>query len=316
MAATAELIEKARPGDPTRARYPDSEGFVERDGARIFYEVYGEGEPTILLIPPWAIVHSRVWKAQIPYLARHCRVVAYDPRGNGRSDRPQRPHAYGLGETARDAVDVVNATDANEVIPIAMSAGTLEGLHLAARHPDRVRGVVFIGPLFPVTDEWPAWTRAPLTETRDAYEGAQRYNVHYIRENLREFARWWATEACSEPHSTMAVEYALDWALETDGETIARTLGPIEELGARSMRELFSAARQAFLGMARAIRCPVLVLEGELDAITPPSWAEALARATGAEYRALPKTAHTLGRKPVPINLAIREFVESLQSER
>jgi len=71
-----------------RARYPDQEGFVERDGVRIFYEVFGTGGPTVLLLPPWSIVHSRIWKAQIPYLARHCRVVTFDGRGNGRSSRP------------------------------------------------------------------------------------------------------------------------------------------------------------------------------------------------------------------------------------
>ena len=77
--------------EQSRARYPDEEGYVERDGVRVFYEVYGSGEPTILLLPTWALIHSRHWKMQIPYLARHCRVVTFDGRGNGRSDRPQGP---------------------------------------------------------------------------------------------------------------------------------------------------------------------------------------------------------------------------------
>jgi hypothetical protein len=37
--------------EQSRARYPDTEGYVERDGVRTFYEVYGEGEPTVLLLP-------------------------------------------------------------------------------------------------------------------------------------------------------------------------------------------------------------------------------------------------------------------------
>ena len=69
--------------EQTRARYPDEEGYVERDGVRVFYEVYGSGEPTVLLLPTWSIIHSRQWKMQIPYLARHCRVVTFDGRGNG-----------------------------------------------------------------------------------------------------------------------------------------------------------------------------------------------------------------------------------------
>ena len=63
-------IELQRPGGQaqTRARYPDVEGHVKRAGVRVFYEVYGECEPTVLLLPTWSIVHSRHWKGQIPYL--------------------------------------------------------------------------------------------------------------------------------------------------------------------------------------------------------------------------------------------------------
>jgi hypothetical protein len=51
-----------------RARYPEQEGFVERNGVRIFYEVFGTGDPTVLLLPAWSILHSLLWKAQVPYL--------------------------------------------------------------------------------------------------------------------------------------------------------------------------------------------------------------------------------------------------------
>ncbi len=74
-----------------RARQPDRSGYVEREGVKLFYEVYGSGALTLLLLPAWSIIHSRMWKAQIPYLARHYRVVTFDGRGNGRSDRPKVP---------------------------------------------------------------------------------------------------------------------------------------------------------------------------------------------------------------------------------
>ena len=94
--------------EQSRARYPDASGFVERDGVKLHYEVYGSGEPTVLLLPTWSIVHSRHWKMQIPYLSRHCRVVAFDGRGNGRSDRPAE--GYGEREFAADALAVMDAT--------------------------------------------------------------------------------------------------------------------------------------------------------------------------------------------------------------
>ena len=91
-----------------RARYPDEEGFVERDDVRIFYEVFGTGEPTVLLLPTWSILHSRLWKAQVPYLARHCRVITFDGRGNGRSSRPASTDAYSDREFAADALAVMD----------------------------------------------------------------------------------------------------------------------------------------------------------------------------------------------------------------
>ena len=55
-----------------RARTPDGTGHVEHGGVRIGYEVFGDGGPTLLLLPTWTIVHSRFWKMQVPYLADHC----------------------------------------------------------------------------------------------------------------------------------------------------------------------------------------------------------------------------------------------------
>ena len=96
-------------GEQSRARYPDATGFIERDGVRVAWESYGSGEQTILFLPTWTLVHSRTWKAQIPYFAQHFRVVCFDPRGNGRSDRPTDPSAYNESEFAQDALDVMDA---------------------------------------------------------------------------------------------------------------------------------------------------------------------------------------------------------------
>lgn len=46
-----------------RAVLPTSEGDVDRDGVSIHFEAYGDGEPTLLLIPSAPITHSRIWKA-------------------------------------------------------------------------------------------------------------------------------------------------------------------------------------------------------------------------------------------------------------
>jgi pimeloyl-ACP methyl ester carboxylesterase len=134
--------------EQSRARYPDEEGYAERDGVKIFYEVFGTGEPTVLLLPTWSIIHSRHWKMQIPYLSRHCRVITFDGRGNGRSDRPAEPEAYAESEFAADAIAVMDATQTARAIIIGFSRGARRGLLLAANHSERVEAAVFISPSY------------------------------------------------------------------------------------------------------------------------------------------------------------------------
>jgi hypothetical protein len=42
-----------------RACQPVADGYVERDGVKVHYELFGAGEPTVLLLPTWSIIHSR-----------------------------------------------------------------------------------------------------------------------------------------------------------------------------------------------------------------------------------------------------------------
>ncbi|HET9007181.1 MAG TPA: alpha/beta hydrolase, partial [Actinomycetes bacterium] len=109
--------------EQTRALYPDQQGSIERDGVRVSWERYGSGEPTLLLLPAWSIIHSRQWKAQIPYLARHYMVVTFDGRGNGRSDRPSVAEAYDDAEYVADAVAVLDATGTGRAVLVGLSRG-------------------------------------------------------------------------------------------------------------------------------------------------------------------------------------------------
>ena len=119
-------------GDAMRAKLPDKEGFAERNGNRIHYEVYGEGPQTMVFLPPWSIVHSRVYKAQIPYFSERFRCIAYDALGNGQSDRPDDAAAYSLDNCVADALAVMDATEAGEAILVGLSLG---GLSPAALPP-------------------------------------------------------------------------------------------------------------------------------------------------------------------------------------
>ncbi|HET9560294.1 MAG TPA: alpha/beta fold hydrolase, partial [Actinomycetota bacterium] len=124
-----------------RARYPDHEGFADVDGTSVFFEVFGEGEPTLVLVPANPIVHSRQWKAQVHYLSRHYRVVTFDGRGNGRSDRPADPAAYTERAYLAELEAVLDATGSDRVVLIGLCHdGVWRSLWFAADHPERVAG--------------------------------------------------------------------------------------------------------------------------------------------------------------------------------
>jgi pimeloyl-ACP methyl ester carboxylesterase/predicted glycosyltransferase len=281
-------------GEQTRARYPDSSGYTERAGVRLHYEVYGSGEPTIFLLPTWSIIHSRHWKMQIPYLARHCRVVTFDGRGNGRSDRPAA--GYDEHEFAADALAVLDATGTGRAVLVSLSLGAQRALLLAAGQPERVAGAIFIAPAVPLGP-------TPLDDPADCWdaelgtdEGWAKYNRHYWLRDYRGFLEFFFSQMFNEPHSTKPAQDCVGWGLETTADMLVAAEG--NELDEHTVREL-----------CRRVRCPVLVIQGTEDAITGPAPGIAVAEATGGQLVLLEGSGHGPHvRDPVKVNLLLREF--------
>jgi pimeloyl-ACP methyl ester carboxylesterase len=300
LATTVRPVTALRP-EQSRARYPDTEGYVERGGVSVFYEVYGEGEPTILLLPTWSIVHSRFWKAQIPYLARHFRVLTFDGRGNGKSDRPSEPEAYVEHEYAADALAVMDATGTERAVLVSLSRGVERAMLLAADHPERTAGMVAIAPALPLP---PAAARADAEQMfkrrLDSHEGWEKWNSHYWLEHYEDFLEFFFSQMFSEPHSTKQREDAIGWALETAPETLVAT-----QLAPRLANE--AAVRE----LAARIRCPVLVIHGRDDAVRPHDSGAAFAELVGGSLVSLDGSGHgPQARDPVKVNVLLREFAE------
>ena len=155
-----------------RARYPDTEGFIERDGVKVGYEVFGEGESAVVFPPVDGLVNSRCWKAQVPYLARASRVVTIDPRGNGRSDRPQSAAAYADTEFVADTIAVMDATGVDRAVLVGHCTSSWYSLLCAVQHPARVLGVVAVEP-------WTPYLTPPLPARQAA--GARAADDHGSR---------------------------------------------------------------------------------------------------------------------------------------
>jgi pimeloyl-ACP methyl ester carboxylesterase len=283
-----------------RARYPEREGTVVRDGVRIAYEAYGAGTPAILLMPTWSIIHARHWKSQIPSFARAHTIVTFDGRGNGRSDRPAGPAAYADAEFVGDALAVMDALGIDRVVVAGFSMGAGYGLLLAATHPERVAGLICIGPAVsldpPRPDRLAEFEAEPPTN-----EGWDRYNAHAWARDWPGFVEFFMGQVASEPHSTKQTEDMIGWALETDSSTItASERAPYLEAPAAA-------------DLVGAIRCPVLVIQGTDDRIQPADGARRFAAALGARLELLDGSGHApMARDPIRVNLLILEFLATL----
>jgi 3-oxoadipate enol-lactonase len=121
---------------------PVEAGFAEANGARLYYEVYGEGEP-LLLIAGSCVNH--LWYAkQIPVYAEEFQVIAFDNRGMGQSSLPE-----GVDQTiallADDAAALLDALGVDSAHVYGHSMGGAIAQEMALRHPEKVRSLILAG---------------------------------------------------------------------------------------------------------------------------------------------------------------------------
>lgn len=284
-----------------RARLPASDGFVDRDGVKIFYEVYGDGPETMVFLPPWSIVHGRIYKAQVPYFSERFRCITFDPRGNGKSDRPREASAYTLANFIGDALAVMDATNAGKSILVGLSLAGIHICAIAAYHPERVKAAVLAGTAATIGPAYDYMQPQHFLTKRESHVGWDKYNREYWHTNYPDFAAHFISHIHSEPHSTKQIEDGIDWAGETGGDILAKTVE------ARALPPPFDVSE----AMYRKVQCPVILIHGDNDLIQPYARAELVAKLTGAELVTIAGGGHNpLGRYPARCNELINDFLD------
>src|ERR1700721_3063367 len=237
-----------------RAKMPAKEGFADRNGVKLHYEIYGHGPETIVFVPPWSITHARIYKAQLPYFSERFRCVTYDGRGNGKSGRPER-----------------------------------------------VKGAILAGSAASIGPGYPYMTPQHFLAESDGLEGWNKYNRAYWLTNYPDFADYFVRQIFSEPHSTRQIEEGIDWANDTTGPVLAKTVE------ARLIPPDFDVSE----AMYRKIRCPLLMFHGDNDQVQPYARAKFVSEITGAEFVTFPGGGHNpLGRFPAKCNALIADFID------
>lgn len=231
----------------------------------------GAGEPLLLILGTSASVGF--WEPLVPAFAQSHRVIAFDNRGLGRSER-------GLGEIttaalASDAAALLDALGIDSAHVLGWSLGSAVAQELALGHPHKVRGLVLYG----------TWGRA------DGYMRSILTALRHPWEQGDIQAALTALCLCFSPQLLDSAEF--EQVLEG-----VLPLFPQTETQIRTTVEQWDAdLRHDALDRLARIDAPTLVIAGEQDVVTPPWQCQAVAeRIPGAGYELVtgPGSSHAL----------------------
>ena len=216
----------------------DEMGVADSGGVNISWRRYGNGPDTILLVPTWNFVDSRVLGHQVDDLRGEFRVITYDARGSGESDHPRS--GYRFDDHVADAVSVLVATGTRVASVIAASLGTHVATLLAVRHPGRVRRLALVAP--------PMDVPGAASSTQDNEDDASEPDW---RTDYPSFVRWFISTVFPEPDSQATIEEVVAIAMDADHDMLVQQTTELD---------WDEAPRQ--LGK---VGCPTVVVHGTAD---------------------------------------------------
>ena len=251
-------------------------------GATLYVERHGSGRPVVLVHGNFASL--RMWDPQIPALAKHFEVIAYDVRGFGRS-----PLVPGRHTDQGDLYALLDALGIREAHLVGLSMGAEIVMAFALQYPAAVRSLVIV--LGGISEEHPAW----LTEGFQAVQAATIAGDYaHARELLMNFS----------PMRSMARHPAAKRRMETiiDAHPWAQWLAKWPQhdwLDPPIVRRLGEIA------------APTLVVSGDLDDPSFVAEADEVARAVaGAERVVIANAGHMVNMEaPSEFNEAVTGFV-------
>jgi 3-oxoadipate enol-lactonase len=260
--------------------------FAISGDSRLYFEDRGQRNAnTVVLIPGLGLTGS-AWAAVADRLADAYRILTIDPRGAGRSDKPDTEYTVAdVAEDLRAILDTANVTDAHVV---GLSMGGMIAQDLAIRFPDRVRTLTLLS-TYAAPDDW----SRRLFEVRkmiiERIGLAEQFRLSILTVSSPLTFR-------SNPEVIASVEHAL-----VDNLPDERAY----------LRQLEYCMNHDARDELRKIRIPTLVLTGSEDLLTSPFQGRELAAAiVGAEYREVQGRSHVLVfEDPDEVVAEVRRFI-------
>ncbi len=170
-----------KPAPPISAEFPFESHYVEVLGSRLHYVDEGQGDPFLFL--HGNPTSSYLWRNIIPYVTPLGRAVAVDNIGFGKSDKPDIDYTY--QDHIKYIDGFIEALDLKNITLVVHDWGSAMGFDYASRHPDRVKGLVFMEAIMPPNMPVPSIDRMPppFKALRDPEKGpAMIYKKNFFVE--------------------------------------------------------------------------------------------------------------------------------------
>jgi 3-oxoadipate enol-lactonase len=236
----------------------------------IYYEVHGEGEPLVLIMGLGG--NTTRWFHIMPVFSQEYRVIAFDNRGAGQSDKPDIP--YTMEMMADDIADLLDTINIDSAHIFGISLGGMIAQHFALRHPQRVTSLILgctrCGGQHSIMDDQGSgnvldpqrlWTMTPEERARDMLPTL--WSQEFIDNNPE----------IVEEHIALSIENPID------------PTGYIRQLQAANSHDTYDRLPE--------IKVPTMVIAGDADLLIPAGNSVILAsRIPGAELVILPKMGH------------------------
>jgi pimeloyl-ACP methyl ester carboxylesterase len=260
---------------------------VKANDINIYYEVHGEGEP-LLMIQGYG-QYSGHWTTLIPPFSKEYRVIIFDNRGTGRSDKPETP--YTMKMMAADAKGLLDAIGIDKANIFGVSMGGMIAQEFALNYPDKVINLV-LG-----CTQCGGKQAVRSTQEALAFLFSPEMAKLSVAERARQTAPWlWSKEFIDKhPEAVeMYVDITVKYPTPTQG---------------------YAGHAQAIIGhdtyeRLPQIKAPTLVIAGSGDRIIPHENSKIIAsRIPGAELVIIPNAGHGFTEAPEATR-AILDFLK------
>jgi pimeloyl-ACP methyl ester carboxylesterase len=245
-----------------------------------------------------------VWQAVAPDLAREYRVIAYDQRGHGKSDRAA-DNDYSRASQVEDLGALISGLGLRTVVLVGHAMGGSNAICYAAEHPDTVTAMVII-------ETAPEVLRTGMETLRRLVTGSEQFAT--LEEAIEAYRKHYpyATGEQLERRVQSTIIASEDGSYEWDFDRAfrdPRMRPPDPDPGQRRLNDLWDCVDR--------VQCPVMIVRGaETDMLAPEAIQRLQRRIVGSRVSLIEGAGHAVPTdQPAELALNIREFLQTVSSK-